>query len=71
MNADQNRQTQTTERDALMAEVDFLLDCAKKQPDVGVACSIALAAQVRLNAIKALDRMNEAFRSYEESRHGR
>lgn len=58
-------ESQTT-RDALMAEVDFLLDCAKNQSDVGMACGMALAAQKMLNAIKALDKMNEAFRSYEE-----
>lgn len=62
--------TPGTTRDALMAEVDFLLDCAKNQTDVGLACEMALAAQKRLNAIKALDRMNDAFKSYEENRRG-
>lgn len=51
-----------------MAEIDFLLDCAKNQSDAGMACTMALAAQERLNVIKALDRMNEAFELYEESR---
>ena len=62
--------TPATTRDALMAEVDFLLDCAKNQSDTGMACEMALAAQQRLNAIKAFDRMDDAFKSYEESRRG-
>jgi hypothetical protein len=61
---------QLTERAALMTEVDFLLDCAKHQQDVGLACEMALAAQRRLNAIKTIDRMNDAFSSYKERRRG-
>lgn len=62
---------ETTIRDALMAEVDFLLDCAKNNRErPGLACGLALAAQKRLNAIKSLDRMNEAFKSYEDNRRG-
>lgn len=53
-----------TIREALMAEVDFLLDCAKSQTDLGLACTMALAAQQRLNAIKGAGSDERSVRVY-------
>ncbi len=51
-------------RDRLMSEITFLLDRAEGEFDPVLRLMFCAAAQQRINAVKAIDRMNEAFERY-------